>query len=785
MPLKQTILEFNTPSAPYRGKPFWAWNARLEADLARRQVDVFKRMGFGGFFMHSRVGLETPYLGDQWFDVVGHCIDQAQQNGMEAWLYDEDRWPSGPAGGLVTQDIRYAMRTLALERIENPAAYHPSESAEVVWLFAAKFTQKTISEYRQISQPAEVPDGWELLVFRQELTPCSSWFNGQRYLDTLDADAVGRFIAVTHQAYADRWAEKMGPAKTIPGIFTDEPNRGANFRKFWGVSGQLAWTPKLPDYFKTHYNYNLLDHLPELAFDLTGQEYSRARYHYYCTLSRLFAENFFAQIGAWCDKHNIMLTGHVLEEHPLSHAVSVVGSAMQCYTYMQAPGIDILTQYKLEYLTAKQCVSVARQMGRKWVLSELYGCTGWDITFEAYKHSGDWQAALGITLRCPHLSLYSMAGEAKRDYPASIHFHSPWWKQYRYVEDYFSRLNVMLTEGKPICDLALIHPIESVYLQFKHSMLDNDDARHKHVQDPACRKIDQQLDDLIVTLQGGHVDFDFADEHLLVELNAQTGTDACGPYLQIGKMTYRAVLVPSLQTIRGTTLQLLKQFADLGGSVTFVGSAPAYVDVLPDDAATQLAAGRTVDQNPQTILAAVAPAAQRVHITDPTGTECTDVFCQLRRTDYGYVLFMVNTNRQDAHPWLDVKLELDNDMGHGQCVRFDAFTGRRYAMDAALTGRKAHLTVDLEPSGSVLIGIIDHIEELDVFHNGTAETSVCTLDPPQWGLQPGRLRRSCAGPGPTVAAAPKDARTFIVTTRKSWTWTASFVPGWVWNGAAV
>ena len=42
------------------------------------------------------------------------CIEEAKQLGMSAWLYDEDRWPSGAAGGFVTSDLRYRERFMRL-----------------------------------------------------------------------------------------------------------------------------------------------------------------------------------------------------------------------------------------------------------------------------------------------------------------------------------------------------------------------------------------------------------------------------------------------------------------------------------------------------------------------------------------------------------------------------------------------------------------------------------------------------------------------------------------------
>ncbi len=53
---------FENPTCEYRGTPFWAWNDYLTKEELCRQIDVFKEMGLGGFHMHVRQGLETPYL---------------------------------------------------------------------------------------------------------------------------------------------------------------------------------------------------------------------------------------------------------------------------------------------------------------------------------------------------------------------------------------------------------------------------------------------------------------------------------------------------------------------------------------------------------------------------------------------------------------------------------------------------------------------------------------------------------------------------------------------------
>ena len=103
---------FANPSSEYRGAPFWAWNGTLDKDELLRQIEVFKEMGLGGFHMHVRSGMATKYLSDEFMDLVAACRDKAEAEKMLCWLYDEDRWPSGAAGGYVTKDVRYRSRHL-------------------------------------------------------------------------------------------------------------------------------------------------------------------------------------------------------------------------------------------------------------------------------------------------------------------------------------------------------------------------------------------------------------------------------------------------------------------------------------------------------------------------------------------------------------------------------------------------------------------------------------------------------------------------------------------------
>jgi hypothetical protein len=93
--------EFRNPGKQYRPSPFWSWNDLLDPEELKRQVREFADKGFGGYFMHSRVGLVTPYLSEEWMRCIAACLEQGKISGTESWLYDEDKWPSGFAGGKV------------------------------------------------------------------------------------------------------------------------------------------------------------------------------------------------------------------------------------------------------------------------------------------------------------------------------------------------------------------------------------------------------------------------------------------------------------------------------------------------------------------------------------------------------------------------------------------------------------------------------------------------------------------------------------------------------------
>ena len=680
---------FSHPSSAFRGKPFWAWNGKLREEELRRQIRIFKKMGLGGGFMHSRVGLATEYLSDEWFKMVEACIDEARKTGLEAWLYDEDRWPSGAAGGIVTKDHRFRQKRLVLT-ISDPrsAALDGRELA----VFLARVDRDTATEVRRV-EPQQLERAGEresVLIFRVREAEESPWYNGQTYLDTLSADAVRRFIEVTHEAYAERVGEYFG--SIVPGIFTDEPNYGGF--SFGDGGGEAPWTDDLPSVFRDRYGYDILDHLPEIFFRVDGRAFSKARLNYRDCITHLFVRSFAEQIGRWCEEHELLFTGHVLAEETLTSQTSVIGSAMRFYEFMQAPGIDILRGeilqreggVKPELATAKQCSSVKHQLGRRWMLSELYGCTGWHFTLAEHKAVGDWQAALGVNLRCQHLSLYTMEGQAKRDYPASISFQSPWWRDYPVVEDYFARVGVLLTVGEPVRDVAVIHPIESAWGLYC--------GRVGEIEE--LRQLEISFEKLQSILLRNHVDFDYVDEEMASRLASVDGG------LVVGRARYRAVIVPPMATMRSTTLALLDQLINSGVPVIFVGKVAPLVDGERSDAVLSLAGrAESCDLAEQLLVNELSKvkSLRRVSIRTADGSEYGDSLYMLRHDESSglHVLFVCHTRQDRSSGPLEVKVP-----AKGQVQEWDASTGEIFLAEYEETKDGVVIRTELPPYGSRL-----------------------------------------------------------------------------------
>lgn len=761
MNTKEILHSFAYPGAAFRGKPFWSWNGELRGEELVRQAHIMKEMGLGGYFMHSRTGLITEYLGKEWFELINEVADVAAADGMEAWLYDEDRWPSGSAGGKVTVDPQYRMKSLVVT--EMPMERYESGEAPFA-LYVGKVDGINLWGYRELTgdlspaavraaaeelAPAHADEPGEWRVLRFDIVPdaCNSNYNGTTYIDTMSRKATDRFIELTHEQYREKCGDRLGTS--IKGIFTDEPHRGHcmdDRREQDGImTCSMCWTDDLFGEFRRRYGYDARPIIPELFYRMRGELVAPVKLHYIDLADNLFLENFAEPLNDWCEKHGIVFTGHVLHEDSLMNQTVPEGSLMRFYEHMGYPGIDCLTEHNRCYWIVKQLASTARQTGKRWMLSELYGCTGWQFNFKSHKAVGDWQALFGINLRCQHLSWYTMEGESKRDYPASILHQSPWYKDYAKVEDYFARFGLVMYEGEPDCDVLVLNPIESLWCQAY--------AGWAHWISNASADVapyEERYAQLFHMLTDRQIDFDYGEEDMMSRLGGVSRGADGKPVLTIGKASYRTVVVADMLTIRPTTLALLRRFADMGGKVIFAGDLPTYVDAVRSDEPARLAADcETVPFDGEALAAAVrANGGAYVSVTRADGTPETDVFAQVRRNfgGDGYAVVVLNTDREAGRRGMTLSLRVPD----GYAVQeWNMETGERYDA-SALAHRAGDCTaIDLllEPAGTRCFVLTHETEALPPvrtwrtvaeatvrgeFLCNRDEPNICVLDWTRW-----------------------------------------------------
>lgn len=705
---------FKNPPAKYRGTPFWSWNGKLEEKRMKQQIDDFKEMGFGGFHIHSRIGLSEEYLGEKFLKSVKFCQQYAAEKGMYTYLYDEDKWPSGCGGGRATKEKKYRARYLLFSPFYHENGYYDRNKNQVNRLavkgdltflraYQVSLKKGCMKDYETYNDIEDVKGKKDVWYAYEIITESLPWFNNSSYLDTLNPEAVKKFLEVAYEPYAEILGDEF--SKTIPSIFTDEPQytrmeslKGAESLEEVGI----PYTEGLETAFREKCGRSLLDHLPELFWCDGDGSINCLLYDYMNFLADRFAESYAGVLGEWCEKNNIMLTGHLMEESGLETQLRSAGEVMRSYVKFQMPGIDILADQH-EYTTAKQVQSIKNQMNKAGVISELYGVTNWDYDFRGHKLQGDWQAALGVSVRVPHLAWMYMGGEAKRDYPAPIDGHSTWFKKYHMLEDYFSRVNLFLAEGMPTVRVGVIHPIESMFLQMGR------------LQETAQKRqqLEEQFQSLTKWLLFGLIDFDFISEALIPELTVPEKTS-------VGSMQYQVILLPELTTVRKSTLDFLDRFQKDGGTVIQLGTFPQYMDGRPSEEPTKrMNFYQRIGFDKYQILK-VLENVREIDIRDEENVRSEDLIYQMRNDAEKTRVFIAH-GKNLQHTSMSIAEKQKRNItyrmklrGCYSVVRYDAMSGKRMEQAYETDGENTYLNAKIYEHDSVLLELYPQKEKTKI-----------------------------------------------------------------------
>jgi len=539
---------FAEPPREYASAPLWVWNDRLTEEQIAGTMRDLAGQGVKQVFVHPRPGLMTPYLSQEWFDLWKIALREAERLDMNVWIYDENSYPSGFAGGLVPKAMPESRGMgLAIEEKETPI----QANADLVAVF-----QPTADGYANVTAQAKAGplEAGKYLVASLRWAGTSPWYGGTFYVNLLTPGVTEKFLELTMEPYAKNIGEQFG--NRVPGVFTDEPHLTP--------AGGLPWARDLPEVFKKRWGYDLIDSLPSLARPVG--DWKRVRHNYLQVLLDLFIERWAKPYHDYCEKHGLQFTGHYWEHEWPNCTMDPDNMAM--YAWHQRPAIDnLMNQYSEDVhgqfgntRTVKELSSVANQLGMERTLCEAYGAGGWDLRFEDMKRIGDWLYVLGVNTLDEHLSYITIRGARKRDHPQSFSYHEPWWKDYHVMANYFTRLSMIMSAGRQINHILVLEPTTSAW------MYQGDGAK--------LGQIGNSFQKFVMDLERAQVEYDLGCEDIIARHGSVEGSR-----LTVGQRSYDVVVLPPFtENLNARTMDLLAAYLDAGGKVLCCGEPPACVD---------------------------------------------------------------------------------------------------------------------------------------------------------------------------------------------------------------
>ncbi|MDR0286378.1 MAG: hypothetical protein LBI03_01525 [Clostridiales bacterium] len=559
--------------------------------VIEKRLDDLKNKGYGGIV--TNVCFQNYLRSAENWELFEYCVEQAVKRNMRLWIYDEEGYPSGSAGGLTLAAnpdfeakglvaIIKEVKPGETVKIEKPhghgkviAAYKckVDDSDEIAEpLFYSKPEDKLIDNI--IGKPedliADVSETGNLIYENRTNSTYALFYfitkklyegthaqhnvhASRRYISLINKNAVAEFIENTYAQYKKHAGKYFGGE--IEAFFTDEPwlmpgylNDGLypdrvadKYDENIPLLQVVAWEDFLPEKYDKIYPKSPLLHSLHCLFAGTSQEACKIRYRFNKLLSDLYEEAFFAQIGGFCEKAGIQFSGHLLlEESILFHGI-YEGNFLNFLKHMGIPGIDMLTTRPDEVLkqavTPKLAASAANIYGKKHVMTEASGHV-------------ETSCHMPFTVK-------EMLGSIGVQYATGVDIFTTYYED-NYISEadnrifceYTSRIGEILDRGCVHNKVAVYYPIESIWLGTKGSAKQLGEREYGSGL-TGCEKSWQKVSSLLLS---EHVQFDFVNENELFLPN-----------------NYEVVVLPSILGLTERCAEQVKKLSESG--VRFISTS--------------------------------------------------------------------------------------------------------------------------------------------------------------------------------------------------------------------
>jgi hypothetical protein len=581
---REVAANFKAPPREYGAiQPFQSWNGTDPAEVRQRISRDLDRLSANGIFIINlspgrRAPGEPAYLSPGHMDQVKYTVAELAKRNMRMWIQDESDYPSGFAGGYITErypqlgmqdivsDITVHVapgQTLAMPIPPDTLAIWATETdaqgaiEKVIPIPVAADLQLKYQAPNEGTTPNEPRHSWQVQFLRHVyLSSPTRNFNradGTRakdatytIIDYLDSKATDAFLHTVHETYYGAVGDQFG--KIVLGFFGDEPD----------YSSGIPWTPKLLEDFKAQKGYDLAPYIPSWFDRKPIDKADLARADYYDVWSGIFQNSFFGEQANWAKAHNVEYLVHLNHEETMLALERSEGDYFRDERYVEVPGIDNLSQlipsavhtpdgtWNINNNFPKLASSDAHLFGKPKVWAEEGGGPGIEGKYQL-----DFQLVRGVNaleIRVPVTRFGQDANAAAPPPPVP--------PQAAMIAWYANRGGYLMAIGRPAAQVGLYHPGNTIWM--------GGDAATE--ADRSTTKLGWQLFE-------HQVDWDYFDEQSLSSVAKLEN----GGFTNLSGQTYKAILFPSMTVITRTGLARLREFAAQGGKVIFVGKTPSLI----------------------------------------------------------------------------------------------------------------------------------------------------------------------------------------------------------------
>ncbi len=738
---------FANPETKYRPFVRWWWNGdRITADELLRELDVLKSAGIGGVeinpikFPNEADPMGIPaltWLSDEWISMLKITLEGAKKRGLTCDMIVGSGWPYG--GEFLSRKEQTQIVALGTTNISGPQRLQMSKaqlldmvkpafgfpySDPLKELVSVRLVPAELGSLSQVSVldnqleneflSIDIPPGKHVLYCLVKITGFMAVINGAPgasgpVLNHYDGQAVEHYLT----RLSDKLSASLGPL-------------GNYFRAFFTDSIELEganWCDDMFAEFRKRRGYDLSPWLPFILFKVgemgnavkerygavfspdLKQQTEEVRYDFEITKHELFQERFVHTFATWCNRVGVKsrMQAYGMDCDPIAAGMMV--DIPECETWIRSEKVEEFgsgdyTRGRSYTMVNKFVSSAAHLAGKKLISAEDMTNTDdpFHTSLERIKIAADQSMLTGVTHSVLHGFNYS---PLEAPFPGWVRYgtyfseRNPWWPYFRAWTNYKARLSAIFQQSVMQADVAILPPSADMAAQFGFQR----DPFPRIAYPPYLHKIWEAIHQ-----NGGGADY--LSEDILAKSTVSDGQ------IHFGDRSYKAIVLPEVESIRPTTSSLLATFAASGGKVLFIGKAPHRSVGLTDHAAESKAVAngisRILKKYPRT--AAVISIdeqnmvgwyrdVQQKYALDPKIKidKPTDFISQLHYADGDRDLFFfVNYGPQKSNTF-----EAEFATGDKTAWLWDPETGRRDLYPPS--SEKNRLTITLTPSESKLI----------------------------------------------------------------------------------